>query len=223
VDTRWVCRRSNDLTGVVLIQVDAEGRKQTLAIPGANRHLSPDDLDRQLIERSKVLLVSTGAPREVVIAAARMANAAGTPVILDPGPPQELPLDIYPLVAMIKPNAFEAKFLTGVHVEDKDSARRAAGILLERGAGAVAIQAGEQGNLLLWQGGESWNPLLPVDVVDTTGAGDAFSAALAVSLAEGWSWEQAGPFANAAAALATTALGAQTALPAREQVLRLLR
>ena len=222
VETRWSCRRSNDPTGVVLIQVDEAGSKQTLAVPGANRHLSPQDLPRQAIAQSSVLLVSTGAPRDVVVAAVHLAKEVGAQVVLDPGPPQELPLDIYPLVDIIKPNAFEAEFLTGVEVRDRETARQAVDVLMSRGVGAVAIEAGGEGNLLVWKEGESWNPLLPVKVVDTTGAGDAFSAALAISLAEGWGWDRAGPFANAAAALATTALGAQSALPSRREVQALL-
>jgi ribokinase len=83
------------------------------------------------------------------------------------------------------------------------------------------VQAGEEGNLLVWRGGERWLPRAPVASVDTTGASDAFAAALAAAWAEGRMLEEAGPFARAAA-LATTALGAQTALPRREAVLDLL-
>jgi ribokinase len=127
------------------------------------------------------------------------------------------------LVDVIRPNAAEAETLTGITVSDRESAREAAHVLLGRGVRAVAVQAGEGGNLLVWQQGERWLPKLPVSTVDATGAGDAFAAALAVCLAEGASLEEAGTFANAAAALATMALGAQAGLPRREQVLQLLQ
>jgi ribokinase len=94
--------------------------------------------------------------------------------------------------------------------------------LLARGVGAVAVQAGDEGNLLVWPGGECWMPKLPVHSIDATGAGDAFAAGLAVMLAEGRPLHEAGPFANAAAALATTVVGAQAGLPRREAVSRLL-
>jgi ribokinase len=82
----------------------------------------------------------------------------------------------------------------------------------------VAIQAGDNGNLLVWQEDEAWLPKLPVESVDATGAGDALMAALGVALAEGRSWEEAGRFATAAAALATTKLGAQSSLPTRKEL-----
>ena len=112
--------------------------------------------------------------------------------------------------------------MTGLKVCDRDSARRAAEQLLSRGAGAVAVQAGDEGNLLIWSGGECWMPKIPVHSIDATGAGDAFAAGLAVMLAEGRPLTEAGPFANAAAALATTVVGAQAGLPRRDAVLRLL-
>jgi ribokinase len=80
--------------------------------------------------------------------------------------------------------------------------------LLACSVGAVAVQAGSEGNLLVWRGRERWLPKVPVASIDTTGAGDAFGAALAVSLAKGRTLEEAGPFESAAAALATTGLGA---------------
>ena len=109
-----------------------------------------------------------------------------------------------------------------VRVQDRPSARTAAQRLLARGVGAVAVQAGADGNLLVWRDGECWLPHLPVASVDATGAGDAFAANLAVGLAEGRSWAEVGPTANAAAALTTTVLGAQAGLPKRGAVLALL-
>jgi ribokinase len=91
-----------------------------------------------------------------------------------------------------------------------------------RGAGAAVVQAGGDGNLLVWSDGEYRLPLIPVVSVDATGAGDALAAALAVQLAEERSLPEAGRFANAATALTTVTLGAQAALPRRNEVLALL-
>jgi ribokinase len=87
----------------------------------------------------------------------------------------------------------------------------------------VATQAGEAGDLLIWNSGEECFPRLRVKTVDATGAGDAFAGALAVALSEKHSLREAGAFANAAAALATTKFGAQPAMPRRAEVLRLMR
>jgi sugar/nucleoside kinase (ribokinase family) len=94
--------------------------------------------------------------------------------------------------------------------------------LLRRGARIAAVQAGEHGDVLISREREVWLPRFDVNRLDATGAGDAFASALAVCLAEGRSLEDAGPFASAAAALATTVVGAQASLPRRETVLRLL-
>jgi ribokinase len=121
-------------------------------------------------------------------------------------------------VDVLRANAGEAEKLTGIQVQNRKSARQAGDNLRGRGVGATIIEAGEEGNLLVWSQGERLLPLLEVDSVDTTGAGDAFAGALAVALAEGQSLVQAAEFANVAAALATTKIGAQAALPRRDEI-----
>ncbi|MBX6312675.1 MAG: ribokinase [Isosphaeraceae bacterium] len=211
-------------TGATVIQIDGRGQKQTLAAPGANRRLAVEDVRRAgaLIRSARAVLVQLEIPLECVAEALRLGRAAGALVVLDPAPPVPLPEELLRLVNVIKPNAREAEVLTGIAVRDRDSARIAAGRLLDRGVGAVAVQAGDAGNLIVWHDGELWLPTIPVASVDTTGAGDAFTAALAVALAEDRPWAEAGPFALAAAALATTALGAQAALPHRDAIHALL-
>ena len=93
---------------------------------------------------------------------------------------------------------------------------------MRRGVGAVMIEVAKEGNLIVWSDGSELLGKLPVESVDATGAGDALTAALAVAIAEGKSWSDAARFANAAAALATTAIGAQAGLPRREQVEELM-
>jgi ribokinase len=225
VDARQVTRDADAPTGVALIMVGEGGEKQMLTAPGANRHLAVADLRaaERTIAAARVVLVQLEAPLDAVGAALRLGRDAGARVVLDPAPapPTPLPDELLRLVDVIKPNAGEARALTGVSVGDRRSAREAAERLLERGVRAAAVQAGDEGNLLVSHDGEYWLPKIPVASVDATGAGDAFAAAIAVMLAEGRSLEEAGRFANAAA-LTTTALGAQAALPRRENVLALL-
>lgn len=224
VEVSHVVRDAGAPTGAALIQVDSDGEKQILVAPGANRNLTPADVGaaRKAIAATRVLLVQLEVPLETVAVAIRLAGQTGARVVLDPAPPIPLPDELLRRVDVIRPNADEAEVLTGRQVRDRASARLAAQELLRRGVGAVAVQAGDEGNLLVWREGECWMPQLPVESVDATGAGDAFAAAMAVALADGWSWEEAGPFANAAAALATTKLGAQPGLPRRDAVLALL-
>jgi ribokinase len=134
-----------------------------------------------------------------------------------------MPKDLLKWVDVIRPNASEAEVLTGVRVRDRGSARKAAKKLLDQGARLAATQAGDSGDLLVWRDGEAFFPRLKVRSVDATGAGDAFAAGLAVALSEGRSFVEAGLLANAAAALATTKLGAQPALPYRAEVVQFLK
>ncbi len=220
VDVRHAVRDDRANTGVTLIHVDASGHRQSLSVLGANLALRPSDLAaaREAIEGAAVMVTQCEIPVETVEAAIHLAHEAGTRVVLDPAPPIELPPGLLRHVDLVTPNAEEAEFLTGVHVTGLVTARAAGIRLLREGAGAAAVQAGDEGNLIVWPDGEWWNPYLDVDVVDLTGAGDAYTAALAVAMAEGHGWAEAAPFANAASALATTGLGAQTPLPLRQWV-----
>lgn len=224
VNTRFVIRDRAAPTGVAVIQVDERGEKQILTSPGANRRLGVGDIEAAApaIRGARVVLTQLEVPLDTVMAAARLARDAGARVVLDPAPPVELPDKLLGMVDVIRPNAGEAEVLTGIEVRDRDSARRSADALLARGAGAAVVQAGGEGNLVVWSDGAHWLPVIPVLSVDATGAGDAFAAALATMLAEGRSLPEAGEFASAAAALATTKLGAQAGLPRLDEVLALL-
>jgi ribokinase len=223
VDVRAIATDASAATGVALVMVDAGGEKQILTAPGANRRLASADIVSagELIASAKVVLLQLEVPLEAVETAVRLSRAAGAHVVLDPAPPRELSEELLRNVHVIRPNAAEAETLTGIVVSDQASARRAAANLLSRGAGAAVIGA-PGGDLLLSAEDELWLPHLPVDVVDATGAGDAFAAALAVCLARGEDLRSAATFANAAAALATTRLGAQAGLPSHAEVIQLL-
>ena len=223
VDTTRVIRDPTAPTGVALVQVDGSGQKQILAVGGANRRLTPDDVQAaaQVIAAADLLLIQLEVPLDAVRTAVQLAHKAKVKVLLDPAPPIPLPDELLRLVDAIKPNSGEAKVLTGIDVRDHRSAHAAAADLLRRGVRAVAIAAGQEGILAMWQGGELWLPRVPVKSIDATGAGDAFAAALGVALAEGRSFAEASSFANAAAALATTIVGAQAALPFRDAVIAL--
>jgi ribokinase len=223
VHVQEVSRDSDSATGVALVMIDAKGEKQILTAPGANRRLTVRDIAHagELIARARVVLLQLEVPLEAVAAAIRLARSAGARVVLDPAPARQLSEELLRDVHVIRPNAAEAEVLTGIKVTGQASARRAAENLLRRSVRAAVIGSPE-GNLLLSSEGELWLPHLPVDVVDVTGAGDAFAAAMAVCIARGEDLPSAVRFAHAAAALKTTRLGAQAGLPKRDEVERLL-
>jgi ribokinase len=224
VDTRYMVRDSSLPTGISLIQANEQGRKQMMVALSASQALTVDDVKRAsaAITSTRILLTQLEVPPETALAAIRLARESGAKVIFDPAPAASVPGEFFPLIDVIKPDAKEAATLTGIHVTDRDTARAAAHTLMQRGALAVVVQAGSQGDLAVWNGSERWLPRIPVKAVDATGAGDTLAGALAVALVEGRSLDEAGPFASAAAALATTKLGARPALPYRQQVEELL-
>lgn len=225
VETRYLVRDPEVQTGVVVVQIDEQGEKQTLSAPGAMKRLSVEDVEAatDALKSARAVLMQLEVPVETVTAAARIARSVETKVFLDPSPPQSLPDDLLQMVDVIKPNTDEAEVLTGIEVRDRDSARKAAQQLLERGVQVVAIQAGDEGDLLVWREGECWLPRFDVKAIDATGCGDAFLVALAIALLEGSSLEEAGHFASAAAALTTTNLGVDTSLPRRDAIQNLLK
>jgi ribokinase len=219
--------RLDEPTGVALIVVDAAGENQIAVASGANAALAPGHVTSELGRRLHapaaaapgtapvagpgVVLLGHEVPADVVQAAARAANAAGWPVVLNPAPARALP-DAQ--IAVLTPNAAEAAQLTGE--TDPETAARA---LVERTGAAVLITLGARGALLLEPGGAPVAlPATPVDVLDTTGAGDTVNGALAAELAAGRPLVDAARFALRAAALSTTAPGARGGMPRRAQV-----
>lgn len=221
----WNLLRTADApTGAALLQVDRDAQTQIMVALGANACLTAQDVATaaRALTSTKILLVQLEVPLGAVEAAVLLAAETGVRLVLDPAPPVQLPRELLKLVDVIKPNAAEAEVLTGIAVHDRNSAQRAADELLGRGVRAVTIQAGKEGNLLAWREGACFFPWLQIKRVDTTGAGDAFAASLGVLLAEGRPLQEAARFANAAAAKATTVLGAYPSMPSRTDVEALL-
>src|SRR5207237_550077 len=163
-------------------------------------------------------------PLDTVEAALKLAREEGAITVLDPAPAQPLPGSLMAAVDILTPNESEALLLCGraparVSVEE---ASELAESLRRLGPRTVIVKLGELGCLLLNDSGPRHFPGFAVEVRDTTAAGDTFNAALAVALAEGRPIEEAIPFANAAAAVSVTRLGAQALAPGRAQVEELL-
>lgn len=212
-------------SGNAMIALDDSGRNTIVVVPGANFSLTPGQVARALakIPRLDVLVVQLEIPLECALEAARLACGRGARVVLNPAPAQPLPVEIYPFLDVLVPNESEAGLLTGLPVDTVEQAEAAARRLLQVGARSVILTLGGRGALLVEAGQAAVHlPAYPVKVVDTTAAGDAFVAGLAVGLAEGASLLDAARLGNAAGAIAVTRLGAQPAMPARDEVNTLL-
>ena len=225
IDIRFVSFTPRRPSGAAIIAVEAGGEKQISSGPGANLALTPKQIREaeELIAKADVLLMQFESPMDCVVAAARIAREHGVKVVLDPAPPTRVPRELFRMVYAIRPNSDEAEQMTGVAVKDKASARRAGEVLRKKGISVVALQAGEAGDLVISEEEEIFLPRLKVKTVDTTGAGDAFAAGLAVGIGEGLSLRAAARLANVTAALSTTKAGAQAGMPLRRQVEQMLR
>jgi ribokinase len=224
VETRFLRRDPESVTGIALVMIDEKGAKQIMAVPHANGRLSRADLEaaRPALTSCRVLLLQLEVPIDVLEEAAGVAKEAGALVVLDPAPPRPLSESLLRRLDVVRPNAHEAAAITGIDVRDFRSAREAARALVGRGVRAAIVEAGGEGNLMLSPQGEQRLPLFPVSSVDATGAGDAFAGALAFGLARGVPWSEVGYLASAAAALKTTKLGAQAGLPTLTDVVAFL-
>ena len=225
VSPDYLLRSSDSHTGVAFIIVDDQGENMIVVAGGANNQLSAADVQqaRPAIEQAGVLLLQLEIPMEAVEAAVRIARQAGVKVILNPAPGRKLDAALLRMVDVLTPNETEAQIITGLPVESPAQAEAAARSLLAAGVGAVVITLGGKGALAVTPDSVQHVPGRPVQVVDTTGAGDAFSGALAVALAEGQALVPAVAFANAAAALQVTRFGTAPAMPYREEVLAFLK
>ena len=214
-------RTSPDIpTGIASITVDAGGANSIVIVQGANALCSLQDVDaaEKAIRESKAVMLQLEVPIETVEYAARLAAKLGKLVILDPAPAQPLSPELLSMVDILTPNESEAESLTGRKIVDLKSSRLAAADILGGGAKVVLLKLGAQG--VLYAKGNQMEHItgMVVETVDTTAAGDAFNAGLAVALAEGRPIFQALKFANVVGALSTTRIGAQTSLPKRAEV-----
>lgn len=224
VEIGAVRRAAGVSSGVAAILVDAGGDNRILVVAGANGQVSVEDIRaaEEPMRQARLVVMQLEIPLESVLAAARLARSVGTPVLLNPAPARDLPDELLGLVDTLVVNESEAGVLSGLPVNNIEEGFAAGEAMRRRGARQVALTLGAQGALVCSAQVTGHVPGFPVEVVDTTAAGDAFIGGLAVALLEGKPLEQAARFANAAGALACTRLGAQTSLPAREEVEALL-
>ena len=220
IDVSCVMRHESAPSGVALIIVNDDGENSIAVAPGANGKLLPRDMERfgGTIRSAGILVMQLETPIESVGAAIEIASRAGVTVILNPAPAAPVPSEILPYIDLLTPNEHEARVLTGIEVRDDSTARKAAAVLAGQGVKNVIITLGSQGAYVAGGACRELVPGFTVRAVDTTGAGDVFNGSLAVALGEGKPLRDAVRFANAAAAISVTRLGAQPSIPTRDEI-----
>lgn len=224
VNTRHVTVAEGVASGVAMITVDQLGENAICVASGANARVTPADIDTAAssLHGAKICLMQLELPMETVLHAIRLCQAKGVATILDCAPaPREAPAEMF-RVDVLTANLGEAEALTRERATTRHEAKALAAALAARGARQVVLKMGEHGAVLF--DGDRFEHVAGhrITPIDTTAAGDAFTAALAVGLARGEPLREAVRFANAAGAAACTKFGAQPSLPTISEVMTYL-
>lgn len=208
-------------TGIALILVDQNtSQNEILVVSGACNTITDEEVESisDVLEQSEYLLTQLETNLSSIEKVIDIAYKNGVKVILNTAPVQPIPDEMLSKVNLITPNEVEAEILTGICVDSKEAADKAAEWFFNRGVQNVIITLGGRGVYVSSEGKSEIIPAYKVDAVDTTGAGDAFNGGLLAALSEGKNIWDAVTFANALAALSVQRLGTTPAMPTREEI-----
>lgn len=221
VDTSGIEIIEDSETGKAFVEVDAKGSNSITVIQGANGKLTTEMIDRHehLIDECDIVVLQLEIPLEVVTYVKQLAKEKGKKIILDPAPaPEQYPEGFFGGINIVKPNEVELQSIVGKTCNTKEEITESARELIEKGAETVIVTLGGEGCLMVSKDSEQYFPSNKVNVIDTTAAGDCFTAAIAVALTNGKTLEEAITYGNKASAITVTRKGAQTSIPDAEEV-----
>lgn len=220
INTEYIFIDNKNPSGVALINVDERGENCITVAQGANGNLLVDDVKTltHVLENADIILIQLEIPIETIEYVAEFCSQHHKKLIVNPAPVCKLSDELLSKISIITPNEKEAEMLTGIAIQDIGSAKEAARILSAKGIERTIITLGEQGALLYANDAFTLISTNKVNAVDTTAAGDVFNGALAVAISEKMNMIDAVKFANAAASISVTRLGAQASAPYRNEI-----
>lgn len=225
IDTRYIIKDDEYPTGLASILVEDNGKNRIICYPGANGALNAADIEECFICYPDAVFMQMEIPDEAILETARRANLAGIPVFIDAGPARtDFPLKKLGKVEIFSPNETETRAYTGIAPTGEESALRAA-IKLSTMVDAkyIVIKWGERG-AFIFDGKEYFTvPAENVTPVDTTAAGDVFSAVMTYVYMQTKNIVTAVKYANVAAAISVTRAGASTSIPTRAEVMEYVK
>lgn len=226
MNTDYILRDNLKETGIALIMVDEiSAQNKIVVVSGACGNFTAENIEqcRGLIEHASILLLQHEINQDALYKVIEIADDAGVRIVLNPAPAAPIPDEILKKIDLITPNETEAQTLTGIQINDIEDARRAASALLAKGVHEVIITLGSLGAYVT-DGKQDWMiDSIKVDVVDTTGAGDAFNGGLVTALDEGKNLLDAARFGNVVGALSVTKIGTAPSMPDRGQIRQLYK
>ncbi len=222
VITNSITKDKNLSTGVAGIMIDNDGNNAINVVPGAAAHLNNKDIDNNLetMKKSKIFLTQMETPDEVTIYSLKKAKENNCLTILNPAPARKINEENFALLDFFTPNETEAEFYLKNKITTEEDIRIAGREFLKKGVKNIIITLGERGVYFANENEEYFIDALKLknQVVDTTGAGDAFNGAFAVGLANDLKFKDALIFANKVAGISTTRIGAASSMPTFKEV-----
>ena len=222
VNVDYIIQDPSLSTGVAGIMIDENGNNAINVFSGAAAHLKNEDIDKnlELIKKSKIFLTQMETPDSTTIYAIKKAKENDCLTILNPAPARKMNKDDFKLLDFFTPNETEAEFYLNKKIDTEQGIKNAAADFLDMGVKNIIITLGEKGSYFANENEEYFINAFKLknEVVDTTGAGDAFNGALAVALAKDFSYKDAILFANKVAGISTTRLGAAVSMPLLKKV-----
>lgn len=221
MSTSYIFEDDEKETGCALILVDeTTAQNEIVVISGACGNITPEDVEksRELIESAGILLLQLEINMDAMRKVIDIAYEAGVKIVLNPAPASDIADEILQKIDIITPNETEAQVLTGVKIENKEDAKRAAAVFMEKGVKEVVITLGSMGAFAMNSEKSELIDRLSVNAIDTTGAGDAFNGGFVTALAEGKDLFEALRYANVTGALSVTRMGTAPAMPYRNEV-----
>ena len=211
-------------TGLAAIILDGEGRNRIIVYEGANSEINPDEASDCIDNSLDLLLVQFETSEDVVIKSVNSALEKGITTVIDCGPAKNFALEKMQGVTVISPNESETKALTGIMPDDEKTILEASKVLAERSkAEYVVLKLGERG-CSVWNGEElRIMPAYPSKVVDTTAAGDCFTAAMALEFKRSGDIYAACDIGNRAGSIAVSRMGADASMPTAEEIMKLYK
>ena len=219
VNTDFLKVSDSQKTGFAVVMVEESGENRIIVHSAANGDMNKSDIEAAFKGDYDAVILQFEIPQETVIHASSLAKEKRIPVIVDAGPPQNFPLEEISEIDILSPNETEAAFMCGFELNTESDYKKAAQILKERSqAKHIVLKLGEKGACLYSGDDIKIFPGHKVKAVDTTAAGDVFTAAMAIQYLKSGDIEEAIRYANVAGALTVTKTGAQQSIPSKNEV-----
>ena len=209
-------------TGLAAILLDGDGKNRIVVYEGANAEIDPKQAVKEISNETDLLLVQFETAENVVIDTVNHAIKNNITTVIDCGPAKEFSLEKMQGATIVSPNESETKALTGIYPDNNENILEAAKILKSRSlAKYIVLKLGERGSAL-WDGEIlKFFPAYKSNVVDTTAAGDCFTAALALEYIKSGNIEMACDIGNKAGAFAVSQMGAENSMPTIKEILEI--